>query len=104
MAKIPAYNAAELDDGQIVQINLEGREPIALYKVEGQFYATEDTCSHGAASLSEGDIEDFDVICPFHDGGFDFRTGEVTIPPCVTPIASYPVSVEGDTVFIELPD
>ena len=104
MAKIPAYNVAELDDGQIVQINLEGREPIALYKVEGQFYATEDTCSHGAASLSEGDIEDFDVICPFHDGGFDVRTGEVTIPPCVTPIASYPVSVEGDTVFIELPD
>ncbi len=87
-----------------MQLNLDGRDPIALYRVQGELYATEDTCSHGAASLSEGDLEDFDIICPFHDGGFDIRTGEVTIPPCVTPIEAYPVSVEDGTVFIELPD
>ena len=57
MAKIPAYSNSDLKEGQIERIDLDGHEPIALYKVDGQIYATEDTCSHGAASLAEGDLD-----------------------------------------------
>ena len=104
MAKIPAYSNSDLKEGQIERIDLDGHEPIALYKVDGQIYATEDTCSHGAASLAEGDLDGHEIICPFHDGSFDIRTGQVVLPPCTSPIQTFPVTIENGSILIELPD
>ena len=104
MVKIPAFPDKELEEGQVARIDLAGREPIALYKVEGQIYATENTCSHGAASLAEGDLDGYEIICPFHEGSFDIRTGEVALPPCTSPIRTFPVIVEDGTIHVELPD
>jgi nitrite reductase/ring-hydroxylating ferredoxin subunit len=79
-----------------------GRPPIAVYRADNLYYATDDTCSHGAASLSEGFIEGFEIVCPFHSGSFDVRTGEAVAYPACEPIRSYPVTEDGDVLVIEL--
>jgi p-cumate 2,3-dioxygenase ferredoxin subunit len=84
--------AADVPDDEPLKVELDGRAAIAVYQVQGAFYATDDLCSHGEASLSEGIIEDFQILCPFHMGGFDVRTGEVMAPPCQVPIRAYAVS------------
>jgi nitrite reductase/ring-hydroxylating ferredoxin subunit len=91
-------------DNEIRRVEIMGRAPIALYRVDGQFYATDDTCTHGEASLADGFLDDFSVVCPFHSGSFDVRTGRPTSPPCYEPLASYRVIVDNDVVFVELPE
>ncbi|WP_037062605.1 non-heme iron oxygenase ferredoxin subunit [Pseudonocardia acaciae] len=87
----------------IVRAEVPGFPPLAVYRVGAEVYCTDDTCSHGQASLSEGDLEDHTVICPFHGGEFDVRTGEATGRPCFLAIGSYPVAVEGDEVVLLAP-
>ena len=75
---------------------------LAVFNVEGEFYVTDDHCTHGPGSLSEGYIEDHVVECDFHHGAFDIRTGAVVAPPCMIPVKTYKVVVEGDDVIIEV--
>ena len=75
---------------------------VAVFNVDGQFYVTDDNCTHGPGSLSEGYIEDDVVECNFHNGQFNIRTGEVVSPPCMVPVKTYPAVVEDGTVFIEV--
>jgi len=76
---------------------------LAVFNVDGEFYVTDDACTHGPGSLSEGYVEGDVVECNFHNGAFNIRTGEVVLPPCMIPIKTYKTVVEDDTVFIELP-
>lgn len=84
------------------RVDLAGRNPIAVFRLGEEFFATDDTCSHGAASLSEGDVTDGMVECPFHSGGFDIRTGEAKRLPCTKAIAVYPVVIENGQVYVRL--
>ena len=93
---------SDLAPDEIREVEVEGRKSIAVYNLDGEFFATDDTCTHGDASLAEGDIEDGDVICPFHMGAFDIRTGAATAPPCVSPIRTYPVRIEDDMVYVQV--
>ena len=74
---------------------------LAVYNVDGTFYVTDDTCTHGPGSMSEGFLDGDIIECNFHQGCFNVRTGEVTAPPCMIPLKTYQVVVENDTVFIE---
>jgi nitrite reductase/ring-hydroxylating ferredoxin subunit len=75
---------------------------VAVFNVEGTFYVTDDACTHGPGSLSEGYIDGDVVECNFHNGQFDIKTGEVVSPPCMIPVKAYPTMVEGGVVFIEV--
>ena len=75
---------------------------LAVFNVGGEFYVTDDTCTHGPGSLSEGYITDDVVECDFHNGAFNIKTGEVAAPPCIVPLKTYPASVEDGNVFIEV--
>ena len=75
---------------------------LAVFNVDGEFYVTDDTCTHGPGSLSEGYITDDVVECDFHNGAFNIKTGEVVAPPCIIPLKTYPAIVEGGSVFIEV--
>src|SRR6516164_5905264 len=59
---------------------------LAVFNVAGEFFVTDDLCTHGPGSLSEGYIEDDVVECNFHNGQFNIKTGEVVAPPCMIPI------------------
>ena len=75
---------------------------IPVFNVDGQFYVTDDACTHGPGSLSEGFIDGDVVECNFHNGQFDIKTGEVVSPPCTIPVKIYPATVENGTVFIDV--
>jgi biphenyl 2,3-dioxygenase ferredoxin subunit len=75
---------------------------LAVFNVNGEFYVTDDTCTHGPGSLSEGYITDDVVECDFHNGAFNIKTGEVVAPPCIVPLKTYPAIVEDGNVFIEV--
>jgi nitrite reductase/ring-hydroxylating ferredoxin subunit len=75
---------------------------LAVFNVDGEFYVTDDACTHGPGSLSEGYIEGDVVECNFHNGAFNIRTGEVVMPPCMIPLRTYRTVVEDGTVYIEI--
>jgi nitrite reductase/ring-hydroxylating ferredoxin subunit len=75
---------------------------LAVFNVGGEFYVTDDACTHGPGSLAEGYIEDDIVECNFHNGQFNIRTGEVVLPPCMVPVKIYPVTVADGKVTIEV--
>jgi nitrite reductase/ring-hydroxylating ferredoxin subunit len=96
---------AEIAPGAAKKIELDGHPPIAVWNVEGRFYCTADTCTHGGASLAEdGHVLDETVECGWHGGQFDVRTGDATGAPCVDALKTYKVEVEGDEVFAVLDD
>ena len=74
---------------------------VAVFNVGGEFYVTDDLCTHGPGSLSEGYIDGDVVECNFHNGQFNIKTGEVVSPPCMVPIKTYKTVVESGRVLIE---
>lgn len=78
------------------------RGAIALYNLDGQFYATDDRCSHGDAFLSQGDVIDGVIYCPLHAGGFDIMTGEPVHPPCEEPVKTYRVQERDGDLYLEV--
>jgi nitrite reductase/ring-hydroxylating ferredoxin subunit len=86
-----------------MKVELPDRPPLAVFNLEGEFFAIDDTCTHGEASLSDGEVFGEDVVCPFHSGSFCIRTGEATGYPAVVPVRSYRTLVSGDDVIAEIP-
>jgi nitrite reductase/ring-hydroxylating ferredoxin subunit len=87
--------------GTAVKVDTEGLS-VAVFNIDGEFFVTDDACTHGPGSLSEGYIDGDVVECNFHNGQFNIKTGEIVSPPCMIPIKIYPTVVEGGTVFIEV--
>ncbi|MBY0509277.1 MAG: non-heme iron oxygenase ferredoxin subunit [Rhodospirillaceae bacterium] len=83
-----------------VRVLAEGYEPLAVCNVGGRFFLIADTCSHGLASLSEGDIEGGQIFCPFHGGSFDIATGKPVERPASIPIPTYPLIEIGGDLFV----
>jgi len=98
--RIDLCATSDVAEGEALKVETEGLT-LAVYNVKGEFYVSEDHCTHGPGSLSEGWLEGHEIECDFHQGRFDVRTGEVTGPPCMVPVKTYDVVVEGDRVMIE---
>ena len=82
-----------------------GRTPVCLAHAEdGKFYALNDVCTHEEFSLSDGELWGLDVECPQHGSRFNLQTGKVTGLPAVIPAKTYPVSVEGSDIYVEVPE
>lgn len=91
----------ELEAGKVRKFDLCGNV-IAIYNLNGTFYATQDNCTHATASLSEGDIVDDECIaCPVHDGTFHIPTGQPMSFPCEHAIRTYKVIDQGDAVLVD---
>jgi biphenyl 2,3-dioxygenase ferredoxin subunit len=76
---------------------------LAVFNLGGRFFVTDDACTHGPGSLSEGEIDGEIVECNFHQGCFHIPTGRVEAPPCMIPLKTYPARVVDGTVCIEAP-
>jgi len=99
--KIELCNASDVDVGAVLKVERDDLT-LAVFNLEGEFFVTDDHCTHGPGSLSEGFVEGDVVECNFHGGQFNIRTGVVVAPPCMVPIKTYPTVVEGGKVFIEV--
>jgi nitrite reductase/ring-hydroxylating ferredoxin subunit len=103
MTSIRLCGATELAPGDARRFPVAGAEPVALFNVEGTLYATADTCSHQRASLSQGEVEGDEVICPLHFQVFHIPTGEAREGITTKPIETFPLSVVEGDVYLELP-
>ncbi|HYF50540.1 MAG TPA: non-heme iron oxygenase ferredoxin subunit [Planctomycetota bacterium] len=106
MAFVKALAKSELQPGQgrCVKVN---DKAIALFLIEGQYYAIDELCTHADASLADGPAYKDEkgrcvVECPWHGAQFDLKTGAAVTLPAVTPVKSYPVRVEGDAIEIDV--
>ena len=75
---------------------------IALYDVDGTFYAVDNTCAHAGGPLGEGKLSEGIVECPWYEWRFNIRTGERVSNETIT-VACCPVRIEGDRIQIALP-
>ena len=74
----------------------------AVYNLDGQFYVTQDQCTHGPGSLAEGFLMGAEIECPFHQGRFDIRTGRATAAPCTQALRIWTVRLVDGRLCIDL--
>ncbi len=74
--------------------------PVALYNVDGEIFATEDTCTHGQSSLCDGYLDGDVIECAWHMAKFSVRTGKALSLPAVKALRSYPVRIVDGKVFL----
>jgi 3-phenylpropionate/trans-cinnamate dioxygenase ferredoxin subunit len=92
---------SDLPDEGAVRVQV-GSRAICLARSRGAVFAVNDVCSHADVSLAEGDVEDGTVECWLHGSRFDLRTGRPTGLPATKPVATYPVTIEGDDVLVDV--
>lgn len=90
----------DVAEGEAIKVETD-ELAVAVFKVDGDLFVTDDHCTHGPGSLSEGWLSGHEIECDFHQGCYDVRTGAVTSPPPMMPVKTYTVVVEGDRVFID---
>ena len=99
-ALIKLCEISALASGFPLRVEAAGLPPLAVYAHEGEYYVTDDTCTHGLASLCDG-YQDGEVIeCPFHGGKFSIKTGAALAYPCTAAIRRYAAVVEEGYVCI----
>ena len=91
----------DLPPGSGMAVEVEGRE-IAIFNVDGKYFAIDDTCPHSGGPLSEGDLEGEQVVCPWHGAVFDLKDGSVQAPPADEGVGCYRVEVDGDDIKVEI--
>jgi nitrite reductase/ring-hydroxylating ferredoxin subunit len=80
-----------------------GGKVLALFNLGGTFYALDNSCTHVGGPLGEGTVRENQVTCPWHGSIFNINTGEVIRPPARRPVATFPVRVENDEVWVDVP-
>lgn len=90
----------DLAPGQGKSVEAGGKK-IALFNVDGTYYAIDDTCTHRGGPLSEGELSGNEVTCPWHNAVFDVKTGNTLGPPAPKGVARYNVRVSGDSIEVE---
>lgn len=91
--------AADFPPGSCRTVNAGGT-PIAVFNVDGAYYAIEDRCTHEAETLSGGRIEGCEIVCPRHLARFSLRTGAALCPPAYEAVATFPVRVASGRVQV----
>ncbi len=96
---VTVARVSEIPAGGVKVVRLED-QPIAVFNVDGRFYALDDTCTHDGGPLAEGRIEGSVIECPRHGARFDLVTGAALCLPASSPVATYPVRVEGEEIQV----
>ncbi len=91
----------DLPPGSGMAVEVEGRQ-LAIFNVDGKYFAIDDTCPHSGGPLSEGDLEGEQVVCPWHGAIFDLKDGSVQCPPADEGVGCYRVEVDGDDIKVEI--
>lgn len=92
----------DVPEGGVIRVDHDDLE-LAVYHVEGQFYVTDNACTHGPGELSEGELDGHVIECDFHQGQFDIRDGSIVGPPCIVELKTYKVVPHDSAVVIEAP-
>jgi 3-phenylpropionate/trans-cinnamate dioxygenase ferredoxin subunit len=92
----------ELGNGERLFVEIDEHQ-IVIFNIAGQYFAIGDVCSHDDGPLGDGELEDYQVICPRHGAHFDVRTGKVISLPAFVDIPAYPVRVVDGQIEVGVP-
>ncbi len=95
----PVARKSAIAPGEMTRVEVDG-VPVLLCNVDGELYAVEDLCTHDGAPLDGGELDGCRIMCPRHGAFFDVTTGKALTLPAVSPLPTFPVSVDGDDVRI----
>jgi 3-phenylpropionate/trans-cinnamate dioxygenase ferredoxin subunit len=98
-AFVTVATTPELKPGERMVVEF-GRHWVAIFNVEGTFYAIEDVCTHDDGPLVDGDLVGCTISCPRHGAEFDIRTGKVLTAPALIDVQSYDVQIDGENIQI----
>ena len=102
MSKVEFHPVAKIGDvseEDVIGVFI-GEEEIALYNVEGEFFATHGICTHENVGLADGFVDGDLIECPLHSACIEIKTGKAVNPPAEVDLQTYPVKVEGDTIYV----
>lgn len=91
----------QVDEDESLAIETQGKQ-LALHYTEGEYFVTDNVCTHQYALLSDGYLEDGCIECPLHQAQFDLRTGKAMCAPATVDIQTYEVKTEGDDILVAL--
>ncbi len=102
MGKVIVGKTSDITPGKMIKASIDGRD-VLVANIDGEYYATDDSCTHSGASLSEGKLDGCTVTCGWHGAQFDCKTGNlVKFPAKIRDLTSYSIVIESDTVFLEM--
>lgn len=101
MAFVKVAEKGDVEPGDALKIG-DGASAIAIFNVDGEFFATQDQCTHGEWSLTDGYLDGDIIECTLHWGKFCVRTGKVKARPACDPIRIYPIEVRDDEIFVDV--
>ena len=91
--------AESLPPGSHRVVDVDGA-PVAVFNINGEYYAIEDVCTHDGGVLTGGPVEGDEIVCPRHGARFSIRTGDALSPPAFEPTATFPVKIEDGVVMV----
>ena len=98
---VAVAKVSELAEGAFRPVQVNGKR-LLICRVQGTFYAIDDTCTHDDGPLADGLLDGHEIECPRHGARFDVRSGKVLCLPAAVGIGSYPVMVEGEDIKVEI--
>jgi len=98
---VEAAKKNEIPTGSAKCVEVEGTE-IAIFNLEGEYYAIDNTCTHEGGPLDEGEVIGEEVECPWHGAMFNIKSGEVTSEPAEENVTKYNVRIRGEVIEIEI--
>jgi nitrite reductase/ring-hydroxylating ferredoxin subunit len=102
MAKVVVGKTSDIQEGKLMHITASGKE-IVLTKLDGNYYAVDNICTHAGAELHEGELNNSELTCPWHGAKWDIKTGGlISFPQKLKSLQSHKVLVDNDTLFIEV--
>lgn len=101
MTVVDVCAEGEIPEGGHRLIDIGGGIEVAVYYVDGEYWAIEDVCTHDYGPLAEGELEGCQVICPRHGARFDIRTGAALTLPAYRPVETYPARVAEGRIVVD---
>jgi nitrite reductase/ring-hydroxylating ferredoxin subunit len=102
MAKVVVGSTSEVQEGKLMHITAGGKE-IVVTKLDGNYYALDNVCTHAGADLHEGELNSNELTCPWHGAKWDIKTGNlISFPQKLKPLHIHKVLIENDTLYVEI--
>ena len=96
---VSVARAGELAPGQWKSVDVDGAQ-VAVFNLDGRYYAIEDVCTHDGGQLTGGSIEGTEIVCPRHGARFCIKTGAALTAPAYEATATFPVRIENGVIEV----